>query len=301
MESLSPQTRPLPFQHLVLFVIIILGSIMVGSLINYLLLTFLGFDPKLLREGVIENRSVMRISLLVLHFFSFLFPALFFAWMLHRNRISKFFTFHHGIIGKSLVLGLIMLLISLPIIQYSYFLNQQIPLPHWMTQMEADATETLLNLIQMDSLGELLINLLLMALLPALGEELVFRGILQQYGYSLFKRKSISVWITALLFSAIHFQFEGFIPRFLLGLLLGYLFYWTHQILVPIIIHFANNAIMVIASYSLPAEELKIDEPMVNEIPVYLVLGAMILMVPLVGYFIRNQQDPTQEILSSNE
>jgi membrane protease YdiL (CAAX protease family) len=156
--------------------------------------------------------------------------------------------------------------------------------------MEAEATETLLNLIQMDNIGELLINLLLMALLPALGEELVFRGVVQQYGYALFKRKTVSVWLTALLFSAIHFQFEGFIPRFLLGLVLGYLFYWTNQILIPIILHFANNAIMVTASYSLPAEDLKLDQPMVNEIPVYLVIGAIVLMIPLAGYFIRHQK-----------
>ena len=150
-----------------------------------------------------------------------------------------------------------------------------------MRSLEAEANETLISLIRMDSLSEWIINILLIAILPALGEELVFRGVIQQYGYRFFKNPHWSVWLSAVLFSAIHMQFEGFVPRFLLGLLLGYLFLWTKNLWYPIFVHFINNALMVTLAFFIPEEELNLDALGPEEIPLYAVLGSVLLLYPV--------------------
>jgi len=103
----------------------------------------------------------------------------------------------------------------------------------------------------------LIYNLLLMALLPALSEETLFRGTLQQMMYkgtssistsnnSPNTKQHVAVWVSAILFSAIHFQFYGFVPRMLLGVLFGYLLLWSGSLWLPILAHFTNNAMAVI-------------------------------------------------------
>ncbi|NND32269.1 MAG: CPBP family intramembrane metalloprotease, partial [Saprospiraceae bacterium] len=104
-----------------------------------------------------------------------------------------------------------------------------------------------------------------------------------------------SVWLTAILFSAIHFQFEGFLPRFLLGLYLGYLFYWTKNLIVPIVAHFCNNALMLVAGYLNPEMISKMEETPMPDLPWYSLLISIILLIPLIAIFRRDHvTDATQ-------
>lgn len=95
----------------------------------------------------------------------------------------------------------------------------------------------------------MILNVLIIAVIPAIGEELIFRGVFQRIFYDLFKSGHVAVWITAFVFSAIHFQFFGFVPRFILGLVFGYLFLWSGTLWLPVISHFVNNAVPVIGAY----------------------------------------------------
>ncbi len=104
---------------------------------------------------------------------------------------------------------------------------------------------------------------MVIAVVAGLAEELIFRGCLQQIMQQIVKNKHIAVWVTAFIFSAIHFQFYGFLPRMLLGALLGYLFLWSGNIWVPIIVHTANNVIGVITAY------LYFDTPKYEQITSY--------------------------------
>ena len=85
--------------------------------------------------------------------------------------------------------------------------------------------------------------------MPAIGEELIFRGYLQQKLAKRFGDMNASIFLTAFLFSLIHFHFDGLIPRFVLGILLGYLFYWGRSLWLPILAHFVNNAQGVVLSH----------------------------------------------------
>lgn len=255
-----------------------------GSIIQFIYFAVLGVDPSQLfyRE---DYRMHLKFALLITQLFTFLFPALLFGWLTYKMKIWSFFKMDHFPRLSWIGVAIIMLLLLLPIIQYTYDFNRSLPLPDWMTSMEESATDTLEAIIRMDNIGDLIINILLIGLIPALGEEFLFRGTIQQLGYRLWSNKTVSVWITAFIFSAIHFQFEGFIPRFILGLYLGYLFLWTNNLLIPIIAHLINNGSMVIMSYLNPELISNMDETPVPDLPWYGVLFSAICIIPLIIYF----------------
>lgn len=119
------------------------------------------------------------------------------------------------------------------------------PLEQWMKTMEESAKQLTEQFLSVSTWQGLFVNLLIMAALPAIGEELLFRGVLQR----LFSEKwgaSIGIWLTAILFSAIHLQFYGFIPRMILGAAFGYLLLWSRSIWMPILAHFMNNALAIV-------------------------------------------------------
>lgn len=100
-----------------------------------------------------------------------------------------------------------------------------------------------------NSTGDLMLGLLVIALLPAIGEELVFRGMLQPEFYRASGNQHAAIWITAIIFSAFHMQFFGFVPRLLLGVLFGYLYVWSGNLWLPILAHFVNNGFSVLMMY----------------------------------------------------
>ena len=115
-----------------------------------------------------------------------------------------------------------------------------------MEEMAASLTEKMLNV---DTIGGLLLNLLVIALIPAVGEELTFRGVLQQGLMRRMKNPHLAIIISAAIFSFIHFQFYGFLPRMFLGILLGYMFYITGSLWTSIAMHFVNNGTAVVLYY----------------------------------------------------
>ena len=286
-------TREIQGRSLILFLIVVLGCTVLGSILNFGVLYISGNDLGDFPDGVSTGAS-LKVSLFIMTLFTFLVPALLFAWMQHKQRFANFLGLRVAPKWTWIAVAVIMLTLMMPIIQFSFELNQGLPLPDWMRNMEASANDTLEQLLQMDHLGDLLINLLLIAVLPALGEELFFRGIIQQYGYALFSKAQISIWVSAFIFSAIHLQFEGFIPRFLLGLFLGYLFYWSRSLWLPIFAHFLNNAFMLIFAYSLPSDQLALDEAALPDMPLFGVLFSMLLLVPAVIYM-RRISNPEHE------
>jgi uncharacterized protein len=134
--------------------------------------------------------------------------------------------------------------------------NSGLTLPDWLSGVEQwmrnkeDYADHLLDVIMTSgTFGGMLLNVLIIAALPAISEELIFRGVLQRIFHNLFRSGHLAVWITSLLFSAMHLQFYGFLPRSILGLIFGYLFLWSKNIWLPITAHFVNNAVPSIAAY----------------------------------------------------
>lgn len=127
-----------------------------------------------------------------------------------------------------------------------------------MRAQEDAATVLITEFLQMPGPLDLFQTLVIVALIPAVGEELLFRGVLQSMISEKFGAH-LGIWITAFVFSFIHFQFFGFFPRFLLGVLLGYLVVWSGSLWYAIAAHFTNNAIAVIGYFAFQHNWIKVN------------------------------------------
>jgi membrane protease YdiL (CAAX protease family) len=176
-----------------------------------------------------------------------------------------------------------------PITSFTGEINSAMEFPHWLSGVEKwmveheDKANGLLDLlVPSNTVNVMILNLFMIAVLPAFAEEMIFRGIFQRIFSNLFRSGHIAVWITAIIFSAIHFQFFGFIPRFILGLVFGYLFLWSGTLWLPIIAHFVNNAVPVVYTFAQGAEKLNAgtEIPLLKQaayLPVPLIIIALIL------------------------
>lgn len=152
----------------------------------------------------------------------------------------------------------ILALSSGPLIELVGSWNAQLTLPErfgelerWMMEQEKQLEVITLQILADISIAGLFANLLVIAVIPAIGEELLFRGALQQILVRWFRNPHVGIWVAAIIFSAIHLQFYGFLPRMLLGALFGYLYYWSSNIWLPIFAHFVNNAGVLITAFVL--------------------------------------------------
>ena len=155
-----------------------------------------------------------------------------------------------------LLIGVALMFVSLPITNQLGFWNEQMSLgpaferlEDLLQQMEETAGDLTERMLQVDTFGGLLFNLLVIALIAAVGEELTFRGVIQQALFKGVKNVHVAVFLSAFIFSFIHFQFYGFLPRMFLGLILGYLFYYSGSIWTSILMHFINNGTAVVIAF----------------------------------------------------
>lgn len=157
---------------------------------------------------------------------------------------------------KWVLLSTILILSIQPLVEWLSVINNQMSLPAsmagieaWMREAEIKAAEIMAEILKGNQPKNIIANIFIMAIIPAIGEELIFRGCFQKVIGQWWKNPHLAILFTAILFSAIHMQFFGFLPRFVLGIVLGYLFYWSKNIWVSILAHFINNALAVSLYY----------------------------------------------------
>jgi membrane protease YdiL (CAAX protease family) len=119
----------------------------------------------------------------------------------------------------------------------------------WAMEKEEELKRITEFLTQFGSFEQFLLGFVVIAILPAIGEELIFRGIIQNKLHIYFKNIHVAIWVSAILFSGFHIQFYGFIPRLLLGGLFGYMYAWSRNLWYPIIAHFINNGFTLVMIY----------------------------------------------------
>ncbi len=170
------------------------------------------------------------------------------------------------------IYAILLLFVSYPLIQLSQDLNQKMPFANWL-QEESQLVENLMkSILQMSSVRDLLFNIFIIALLPAIGEELFFRAVVQNEFLSSLRNKNVAIIITAIIFSAYHMQFDGFLPRVFLGLILGYAYYWSGSILVPMVLHFVNNSMSVIVAFYAQDQLDMIASQSPTQTPMYIIV-----------------------------
>ncbi|MFC5193575.1 CPBP family intramembrane glutamic endopeptidase [Algoriphagus aquatilis] len=158
--------------------------------------------------------------------------------------------------GKNLGLIVLMTLGGMFFNGLLVYLNAQLELPEvmagietWMKEMETQLMELTKFLTDFQSVPELLTGILVIGVFAGVGEELFFRGLIQPKMQGYFKSPHWGIWITAIIFSAIHVQFYGFLPRVFLGALFGYMYHYSGSLLFPIIAHIFNNSLTVVVVY----------------------------------------------------
>lgn len=279
-----------------LFVGMIVGTLL-ASLLNLLISEIWGIPISAMvdvnADTPFSERQFFRTVNLVSHVFTFTVPGLATVYLFHKkqwwDRLSLNIQPKSFFIGA----GILWLMVSFPFAQWSYWINQQLPLPSWATSLEGQAEAMIAGLLNMESIGELLFSLLVMAVAPAVGEEIIFRGIVQKEFEERTSNPHLAIWLAAIIFSGFHMQFEGFLPRLILGALLGYLFYWSKNLWIPIIVHLFYNGIQIIAYYSYGAamDEMAADSEMPN---LFLSLGSLVLFI-IGGWYLAKHSNTLEE------
>lgn len=229
-------------------------------------------------------RNAVRYYLIMSHSFMFALPSLAYAIWWNRGKTLTELKLNNAPHPKNLLYSGLTILTAFPFVVFTMWLNQQIPISEAMLKMEESANEMAQNLLVMETPYEFILTIITVGATAAIGEELLFRGILQPMFEKLFRNGHLAVWVTAILFSAIHFQMQGFIPRVLLGAFLGYAFLWSRNLWVPIFAHFIFNSSQVVLKYG-TSVEVEGTEVEFNEIVFPALLS--LLLVAVIGNWFR--------------
>ena len=258
-----------PLLQLALLTLFIALGVLVATLLTSIAAVSL-FDVSVQNTtAIMSNPHFLRFAQVIQVFCLLLIPSLAFLTLMGNHK--DFEQFNYSKNAKVYLLAVIAILVSQPLIGWSAWLNStllnQFPQGEiliWLNDKEkemADLTYLFLNTTQP---SVMLVNIVIMAVLPALFEELLFRGILQQKLTQWWGNGHLAIFVVAIIFSAIHMQFLTFIPRFLLGMFLGYLLFWGKSLWLPIVAHFINNFIALITFYYQKSQSPDIN-PISNE------------------------------------
>jgi membrane protease YdiL (CAAX protease family) len=265
-----------PYVQLLLLGVYAIGGLLVAMIIGFVVVlicygTVLLKDTSWLSGNNPQFVGPLKILLTAQQIGLFLMPALLLG--ITEGKMPQNF---YGLKKPSLNILFIVFLImacSAPFMGWINEANQKMVLPEflrgieeWMKRLEEEGAKTTEALLKMKSIGDAFITFFVIAVVPAICEEFLFRGALLRIFLRWIKNPHVAIWITAIIFSTIHFQFYGFFPRLFLGAAFGYIYFWTGSLWYTIFAHFLNNGFAVGMSWYFQRNNmpLKGDE----EIPV---------------------------------
>jgi membrane protease YdiL (CAAX protease family) len=185
----------------------------------------------------------------------FILPPFIIAWFLSGNQ-AEYLQYRRFPDLKSILIVTAIIFFSNPLINWLNEINSKLTLPEWMSAVEiwmqnseSQATKITEAFLSTNSVSTLLMNIMMIGVLPAVGEELLFRGVVQQLFKKVYGNAHAAIWISAAIFSALHLQFFGFLPRLVLGVMFGYMLEWSGTLWLPMIAHFVNNTTAIIAYF----------------------------------------------------
>lgn len=278
----------------IIFIVFVL-SYLAGQIINSVLMS--SFLPELstkiplLTDSDMYEISILKTLQFISALFSFLIPAIIIN-KLFSNKEESFLSYKTSPTVWFYLLIPVFLISIMPLMNIIIQWNESIVLPDSMSSMETKikemegASQKMIELmLSGTTVYSILINIVLVAILPALGEEFLFRGILQKHFKELFGNPHIAIFVAAFLFSAIHFQFFGFVPRLILGMIFGYLVYFSGSIWPAVFAHFFNNFMAISVTYLSKSNEIiaETDSFGTKAADIYFVLIG-VLFASLIGW-----------------
>lgn len=236
-----------------------------------------------------EDQESININKIIQVFYQlgmFLIPALLFAKIFGKEEKS-FFNYEKKQKWNIWLVAGLFFIIAIPFVNFLHHLNLQIPLSKELVESDVKSSELISKFLGGQGIAEILINVFVFALIPAIGEELIFRGvILRQLALST-KNMHIAVWVSAAFFSFIHGEATVFIPRLLMGAALGYLYVWRGNIGLNILAHFINNVISILLINFILNDQLDVyydtigahrEDALLLSVSILLVAGALIYL-----------------------
>lgn len=286
-------TKTSPGTQLFFLLLFAFFGMLLGSIIATALLL-------IMPGSSMTDPGFLRISQFISVITIFILPPLACA-LLFQNNPKEFLKVNNKSNIATYLLVLVLVLACQPVVAALGDFNKSI-IPesaNWIHSMEEQLAKTMEILVADKSISGIIGNMFIIALMAGISEELFFRGGMQQLIEKITKNSHLAVWITAFIFSVIHFQFYGFLPRMILGAMLGYLFVWTRSLWVPIIAHAVYNAINLAAMqyfYGTPQYE-EMENMKTADIWWVVIIGGIIAVTCLYYIFKLNKQKIEEPIL----
>ncbi|HSM46850.1 MAG TPA: CPBP family intramembrane glutamic endopeptidase [Draconibacterium sp.] len=264
-----------PLSQLMFSIFVVIASFLAFMVLSLVIaIPLFGLDsmlsiPTLDELDSPESIRVLKYFQVVQSIGIFVVPPFILAWLYH-GKIAEYLNLDKRVNFESVFLVLVLSFAASPFVNFIGGLNENMQFPewlsgveNWMRNAEDKAAEITEAFLKVETVGGLAFNIFMIAFLPAIGEELLFRGVIQRIFTNWSRNYHWGIWISALLFSALHMQFYGFVPRVFLGVLFGYLLVWSGSMWLPIIAHFINNGVAIVAIYLIDKELLN---PEIEEI-----------------------------------
>ena len=243
--------------QLIFAVLVIIGSFLLFLFLAALLaIPIFGLETEELLSiidnlGSADHIGIMKYFQICLSIGTFVFPAFLIAYFISGNSIG-YLKLSRPFNTLSALNVILVMLIALPIINLLAQWNAGLNLPGFLDglegklkEMEERAGKLTDAFLDSESITQFTINLIMIAIIPAVGEELLFRGVIQRIFCEWTGNNHVGIIIAAIVFSAFHLQFYGFLPRLAMGIFFGYLFLWSRSLWLPILAHFVNNGLAV--------------------------------------------------------
>jgi membrane protease YdiL (CAAX protease family) len=302
-ESLVSNKSPLTSLLLILFIVFI-GFLVVGPMIGFMLA--MPFYEGDFLTDLIKNQlsSDAFVPLMLLQgatsFIGLVLMPMAYIRYSENRPIREFFPRYNNLpfaVAIACVMIIPFIIALSPITEWnmSFEFPESIKsLEQWLRSKEDSAAEMTKVLTNFNSFGSFLLGLLVIAVFAGIGEEFVFRGLIQNELYRSSKNIHLAIWVSAILFSAFHMQFFGFLPRLFLGALFGYLYYWSGSLWVPVIAHFFNNAFLLTMVYLQSIGLSSVDMEDETSAPLSLVAVCAAAVFALLYFFKRQYSAPQQ-------
>lgn len=301
-----------PFAKIVFSAFIVISSLLITFVAGLFLavpifgMGFMELFESLSNLGHPDYVNVLKYFQAVQSVGLFVIPPFILGWFFSGNSF-RYLRLTRKVSGNTIILTALIMISAIPFINLLAHLNAQLSLPdfmssieEWMKQTEETAQELTKTFLTAETPGDLLLNILIIAVIPALGEELLFRGVVQRLFSEWTRSSHAGILISAIIFSAMHLQFFGFIPRTILGILFGYMLVWSGRMWIPVTAHFVNNAVAVTVYYYVQRKMISEDVETFGAEPghwIYIIPSVVIFIILLVIFYKRTKNPRNHNIV----
>jgi membrane protease YdiL (CAAX protease family) len=267
---------------------ILLALIIIGLILG----TVIGLAYVFITKSNPQDLNSLRFMQISSQLFTFVFPPIAYAFLVKEKPVNALGLKNVKILWFLIGTAMIFAIMPLNSILAEWNAGLKLPeslsaLEQMMKQMQESASAMIEKFVSVDTIGGLMLNLFMIAGLAALGEELLFRSIIQTSLIKICKNAHVGILIASAIFSFIHLEFYGFVPRLILGMLLGYMFYFSGSIWVPMLMHFLNNGTVVLIYFLNNKDITNIDVDTFGQTSIPILIVSIVVMIALFLFSIK--------------